>query len=1045
MRPNTIFFCALALASAGTGFSQIVLNSAPSRVIGSTQLALTNLNPNLVEGRELYSPQGVALDNSVSPPMVYVADTVNNRVLAWKNAVAFNNGAKADLVIGQHDFVSTFAQGPGTAMQTGLNSPTGLTVYNGDLYVVDSGNNRVLRYPKPFAHAGVEFPDLYIGQPNLNSKAPNYTGVIGPKGIALTTSSQTFRASVAFDSSGNLWLTDAVNRRVLRFPAAQVAGGGGPLQADLEFGQVDLNSFAPMLDPSNPASRQIKNQLSVPSGIAIDSAGRVYVSDSDPNNAAGLSRVLVYEPPFFSGQAARRVMGVVLAGPNGQPPTQDTIDRTVMVDPEGIFFLPGNAGMGVVDSQSSRILIFDYYDKWPAESSAYSPAATAVIGQNNAFSTRGPNAGLAKPSGLTLAFPVAAQFAGSELFVADTLNNRVIVMPYQGGVFSGASRVLGQDRLDTNSINLIEGREFQFTAKTTLGQTADADVVVDTSDPSATHLYVADPYNNRVLGFRDARQLGAGSKADLVIGQPDLQTALCNYDSSNAYNSSPDRPNQSGLCRPTGLLVDANGNLYVADSANGRVLRFPKPFAGPAALPTADLVLGQQDFTSKITDPSPQTMNTPYGLAMAGDRGLLVSDQRHNRVLLFPAVNGTFTSGEAATEVFGQPDFFSTNSGSDDTSLNAPHHIAADGDTRIYVVDSGNNRVVIYDKVFSAAPSGAHAIEIIPNLGAPRGIYVNQTTGEIFVGDFNNNRILRYPRFDNLVLTNTPTATIPAASPLAVALDANGDLYTADAANRVTIYFPGMQALNGATFLANEPLAPGAVASLCAPQSNCVNGAPLFGTQTAQASGLPLPNTLGGLQVTFNGQPTPLYYVSPTQINFVVPENAPTSGYAEIEVVASTGQIMAASLAQMNVVSPGIIRLNFAGANDQAAVLNQDNSVNGPSNPAPRGSVIQIFATGEGAVAGAPPDGSAPSGPVPAGGLTQVIVGICNVDDSGCTQESGEHIKYSGLSSYPGVWQINVQIPQNTAPGAQVPIVVLMNSYPSSDANSGFRTVIAVQ
>jgi len=42
-----------------------------------------------VEGREFYSPQGIAVDNSATPPIVYVADTGNNRVLAWKNAASF--------------------------------------------------------------------------------------------------------------------------------------------------------------------------------------------------------------------------------------------------------------------------------------------------------------------------------------------------------------------------------------------------------------------------------------------------------------------------------------------------------------------------------------------------------------------------------------------------------------------------------------------------------------------------------------------------------------------------------------------------------------------------------------------------------------------------------------------------------------------------------------------------------------------------------------------------------------------------------------------
>ena len=66
-----------------------------------------------MEGRELNNPYGVALDTSVTPARLYVSDTGNNRILAWKDAVAFTNGAKADLVIGQRDFFSTGGNGPG--------------------------------------------------------------------------------------------------------------------------------------------------------------------------------------------------------------------------------------------------------------------------------------------------------------------------------------------------------------------------------------------------------------------------------------------------------------------------------------------------------------------------------------------------------------------------------------------------------------------------------------------------------------------------------------------------------------------------------------------------------------------------------------------------------------------------------------------------------------------------------------------------------------------------------------------------------------------
>ena len=59
-------------------------------------------------------------------------------------------------------------------------------------------------------------------------------------------------------------------------------------------------------------------------------------------------------------------------------------------------------------------------------------------------------------------------------------------------------------QFDLSSPNLIEGREFDFTLSSRQGTLADAGIVVDQhSDPP--RLYVADPYNNRVLGFKDVR------------------------------------------------------------------------------------------------------------------------------------------------------------------------------------------------------------------------------------------------------------------------------------------------------------------------------------------------------------------------------------------------------------------------------------------------------------------------------------------------------------------------------------------------------------
>ena len=218
MTQKHISVLTLAFAGAATAFAQITLNSVPSRSIGSPALNISSTSPNLVEGREFYLPQSVAVDTSVSPPILYVSDTGNNRVLAWKNANSFQSGAFADLQIGQPDLLTTFGGGPGTAYSTGLTRPTGIAVYKGDLYVADSGNNRLLRYPNPFNQVTQQqkqfpTPDMWIGQATLTTRNANYTGSATPnaQGIFLASGQNFLPSSIAFDSLGNLWMSDSGN------------------------------------------------------------------------------------------------------------------------------------------------------------------------------------------------------------------------------------------------------------------------------------------------------------------------------------------------------------------------------------------------------------------------------------------------------------------------------------------------------------------------------------------------------------------------------------------------------------------------------------------------------------------------------------------------------------------------------------------------------------------------------------------------------------------------------------------------------------------
>jgi len=1009
-------FCFCCLSKS---FAQITLNPVPTRAIGQDSIRITNLNPNLVEGREFDTPEGIALDLSANPPALYVSDLANNRVLGFRSATSFSNGQAADLVLGQPDLVTTLPEGPAGSLTTGLSAPSGIAVdAQGNVYVVDAGNNRILRFPKPFEQTGSQLPDLVIGQASFSTSGVNQGGISAATLALTSTSGSTMaalQAFVTFDASGNLWVSDAGNNRVLRFNASVLGSQAAPgPPADLVLGQTDFVTGAYSAPASNPLTSL--TSFTTPTGIAFDTAGRLFVAESISTRRG---RILMWSPPFYTGQPASRLLGV----DNSNPPPPAISEFQLGASPGGLF--PVGGAIGAVDTLNSRILIFPPVEQWTPN--ATYQAAVEVAGQpdfsSNSSNLENPTAG---PSGFS--GPGAAAFFGSELYVVDSFNNRVVVMPQNampqnGGNFGPATRVLGQDLMTLNAPNLVEGREFDFGGAN--GNGFDAGVAVD---PNSTppHLYVADTYNNRILGYNDLRAVQTGAKADLVIGQPDFQQVLVNYPANKA-----NQPTASGLFLPTGLAVDSSGNLYVADRGNGRVLRFPQPFAKytPGQLEQADLVLGQSGFTSsKITDATDRTMAAPYGLAFTVEEGLLVSDPALNRVLYFEGPLAQLTSGMSAGMVFGQPDFNSSASGPGFGQMSVPRHIATDTSDRLYVADTGNDRIGIFGNV-PAAGLGQPAAQILTaGLQSPRGVYVSAATGEIWVADPIVGAV-RYPPFDQLVAANgaSNATIIDSGGPLAVVEDAWGDLFLADAAHRVAIYYPGLGPINAANFLNPNVAAPGMIAALFT-QGNLNQ----FGGQPSQATSLPLPTQLNGIEVLFNGSPVPLFYADPNQINFQVPMGAPQSGTADVQVFQrATGRVLGDTTVAMSSVLPGFFTQagNGIGA---AAALNQDNSLNSQTNPAAQGTVITLFGTGQGFIPGAPPDGHISNAPLQTPQAPQLIMGTDFVPAA--------NIQYSGLApTLVGVWQLNVLIPDTviTTPTNPTQVVAIQTNAAGAPVASG--------
>jgi sugar lactone lactonase YvrE len=328
-----------------------------------------------------------------------VADGGNNRVLVYNYPITAN-GQAANLVLGQADFVTN--DGGTNLTATGMNTSRDTAEDNvGNIYVSDCGNHRVLQFKPPFTNGMAA--SVAIGQPDLLTGAPNDTqnGLDCPIGLA-------------FDGSGNLWVSDFDNSRVLKFVPPFATG----MNASLVIGQADFISLTPATTSTG---------LSGPEFIAFDGSGNLWLTDT------GNNRVLKYVPPFTSSMAASLVIGQTDFVSSGLALAANGLDF-----PTGIAFdRAGNLWIG--DTANFRVLEF-----MPAFATGMS--ASVVLGQPD-FVTAASNTtqnGFGQPYGLDFD-------SKDRMAVADFLNSRTMAFTPPYTIDQLAEGVLGQPDFVTNT------------------------------------------------------------------------------------------------------------------------------------------------------------------------------------------------------------------------------------------------------------------------------------------------------------------------------------------------------------------------------------------------------------------------------------------------------------------------------------------------------------------------------------------------------------------------------------------------------------------
>ncbi len=307
-------------------------------------------------------------------------------------------------------------------------------------------------------------------------------------------------------------------------------------------------------------------------------------------------------------------------------------------------------------------------------------------------------------------------------------------------------------------------------------------------------LAVADTDNNRVLIWRSLPTTNQ-QNADLVVGQTDFKGALPGSSAAQ-------------LRGPQGVFLDSNNGLWVADTANDRVMFYGEITQNGQS---AKFVLGQPNFgPSQQTQRYPNylsradTLLGPTGMITDGTR-LYVADAGTNRVLIWNSIPAT--NAKPADVVLGQPDMNSpdftqldirasrklcASNGTDSagnptypdrcaSTLDLPRSVATEGN-RLYVADTGNDRVLIWNQIPTQNGQAADTVLGQQNMegnqssdsGNPGGVSATDTfktpvsiawdgSGQnIFVADTYNRRIQIYTKGD---FSLPVTAVRNAASP----------------------------------------------------------------------------------------------------------------------------------------------------------------------------------------------------------------------------------------------------------------------------------------
>ena len=597
-------------------------------------------------------PEDVAVDAAGN---VYVADTNNHKIrkITPSGVVTTLAGSGS----------SGATNGVGTAAS--FNAPASIAVdASGNLYVADRDNHKI----RKINPSGVVTTLAGSGAQGAADGIGTAASFAIPNGVAV-------------DADGNVYVADWSNHKIRKITAAGVVttlAGSGSIGARDGTG--------------------IDASFNAPQGVTVDATGNVYVADSYNNKirkitAAGVVSTFVLR--YYS--------------PDNTSPDM-YYPRSVAVDAAGNVY--------VADMYNNRII------KITPEFSV-----TTLAGGNNGIS--GDTNGTGKAARFNNPAGIAIDAAG-KVYVADSGNTIIRKIDAAGVVTSlaGSSRYRTTDGTGsaasfstpsdvavdaTGNVYVADGlnKIRKITAAgvvTTLAEIGINCVAVD----AAGNVYVADFYNNKIIKITDAGIV-------TTLAGSGLQGATDGIGTAASFNY------------PSGLAIDAAGNVYVADGRNYKIRKIT-----PAGVVTTLAGSGSSGVTDGIGTAA--SFQDPSGIAVDATGNIYVADSSNQKIRkITPAGVVTTLAGSGSR---GAIDGTGTAA-----SFNNPTGVAVDAAGNVYVADSDNQKIRKINAagvVTTLAGSGtAGAIDgtgTAASFNNPTGVAVD-VTGNVYVADRFNNKI----------------------------------------------------------------------------------------------------------------------------------------------------------------------------------------------------------------------------------------------------------------------------------------------------------------